>query len=239
MKKIILIGMILVLMSVFALAGNYNPETYEYTWELKEGWNLVPMINTFPPAGYSNTADFFSQCDLGYFFMWNPIQKEYFGWNTSTSDTIGTPVSQTDILSTNYIIGSHWVYSNTNCSLSNTYGTYPMSWDESTKDQVASSLKLVEGWNFVAINPFMIGMNTKDIFNNCDLSGMNYWQSVSQTWSSSSSTAFAQSVVSGAFDEMEGPIVNAMVGQTWVVKVSSDCYLNYSSNVTGPPALPN
>jgi hypothetical protein len=232
MKKIILILGLVLLVSSVVFAGNYNPETYEYTWDLKQGWNLVPAINTFPPEGYSNTADFFSQCNLGYFFMWNPIVKEYFGGNYLTSKTVGTPVTDTTILSTNQIAGAYWIYSNNYCNLNNTWGTYPMSWSDDYKPQVETTLRLVEGWNFIAINPYMIGTTLPEVYSSCDVVKANHWDATSQNW-------MAQASIPEFVTANEQPITKDNVGQVFVVKVASDCYLNYGSGTISPPVLPN
>jgi hypothetical protein len=246
MKKIILAGLITLLLGIFVFAGNFSMADYSMNLNLSKGWNLVPPVQIDNSSGNYNLME---QCEIEYVFMWNPLSQDYYGIkylpNNQTQTIVGEPFGgyeppYSTLYNTNATLGVSWMYANKNCSIPSTWGSTTVgTWNETTKQQVEDTIYLAQGWNFLTINPYMVGLNTKDIFQNCNLEAMNYWSPVSQTWSSNSSSDFAQKVESGEFDSIEGSIVTAMVGQTWVVKTNNQCYLNYGSSTTGPPALPN
>ena len=175
MKKILIL-LIMLMISSIAFAGNYNPETQEITTNLQKGWNLIPVNIIHADIGYAVDT-----CPLKYSYVYDPVSKSY--WSEEYSNGVEhmnsysyNLVSRSSIdltYSTNPLFGVAWVYSETTCELNTLFGrsyeSAPNPWTNELKSNLEDKLRLVSGWNFITINPFMIGLNTKDIFQNCSV----------------------------------------------------------------------
>lgn len=246
MKKIILMLIILMLTSI-TLADEigtpigYNEETGDYVFYLSPGWNLVPLgLSGLKEAVVSGTSEA-ATCtnemlseNIKATYIYNPLTKSYvntFGFSPPTYNQTFN-FTENKLISLTPTLTGQWIYVNQNASTCKLgFGIQKKSELEGLKDY-----KLKIGWNFVTISPLMIGNTYKELFKNCNITAANSWNTAEQKWTASSSTQFGQML-----SEELSPIINedGLVGLVFVIKVSNDCTLNYGSNTTGPPELPN
>lgn len=219
------------MISSLVFAGTYNASNGDYTVTINKGWNLVPSVIVKYDATNPNC---FTSGLSKTIFYYSPSQQKYVGPDLSMDKpenyNIWAADSQAKYYTATPYLGAVWVYSNEECSYMGGIGSASMFNEAGIK-----TLKIAKGWNFINVHPWMIGKNLQSIFNNCNLVAANAWQSLSQTWGATSSAVYASQIKSGD----EQPIISSMIGQTLVIKVASDCYLNYGSDTTAPPVLPN
>jgi hypothetical protein len=241
MKKIIL-SLIVLMLASMVFAGSYNSDTEKLTLNLEKGWNLVPLDTI-----EFNRDNLLATCNAQYSFVYDVMNKNYLsedyrGWDEFSSSYSYDIISRSGVdyaYSTNPTFGAAWIYLNSPCSLSTYYGRHydyaPKFWTEENKQSVGSLLKLVEGWNFLTINPLMIGNTYQLTFENCNIVAGNVWNESTQNWGylTSSNTPLLK------LNQNTAKVSADDVGQVLVLKVSGECNLNYKSETTGPPALPN
>ena len=217
MKKILL-GLILLLISSMVFALNYNPQTQNVTIPIVKGWNIIPSMT----QGFNSGT-----CDLAVSYSYDPFTKSYvqgFLSEDKYSDYFGLWT----------YFGSQWVYSKNNCDLTLSFYSSQNNFDKTKLSN--NTHKLAKGWNFVTINPAMVGEKWADLYSNCDVTGTNFWIPYEQKWYGSSTTIANQLKTGGL--EQEDALTNSTVGLSALIKVANDCYLSYGSEISGPPQLP-
>jgi hypothetical protein len=236
MKKILMIlGLVLLVSSV--VFANYDSTTGTYEINLKEGWNLVPIGTGTPPTIANELSD--SERSECYYLNnntgWHQKYPQQYFYDASQKKYIGSPsltiVADSQNSVNGLITGAAWVHSNGNCKTWTTAGKKNTLPSIETNQKYA---KLIQGWNFLAINPYMLGVKNNYLFSNCSLTGFNFWDSENQKWFYPSSSQEAQ-----YRKNLENEFREEDIGIVMVVKVANDCYLNYGSTATGPPSLPN
>ena len=201
MKKIMLIMAILVLFFSFVSADfirNYNPSTGEISITIYKGWNIIPQAVVKSESGSQNC---YTTTLSNTAFYYSPALQKYVGPGLSMSQSDNYNVWASDAqnmyYSAQHYLGGAWVYAKEDCSYSADLGTANY-FNESS----IASLKVAKGWNFIAINPWMVGKNWKTILSNCDLVAQNQWNDSTQSWWNSSSTGSA-SVLSSSEQTIE------------------------------------
>ena len=225
------------------------PETEggKVDYKFYKGWNLVsiPLISAM--NGSSNTCP--SQWKA--LFVYNPTYKGYIGGigqqpnikyspNQETynqylnaSDPKWKQNSYTDTVQ----LSVAWLYFETECNgkIDTTYLTTAyQAQTQELMNKKENTSKLLKGWNFISVAPWMEGSNFKTIFEDCEIEKANYFNNVTQQWGQTSSTSFASQ-----FANDTSPLYT-LTGKGYVVKVANDCYIKYNnSNNLTPPELPN
>lgn len=234
MKKL-MIGLVLglVLVGVFVgargkiislPANNGGIYDYEYTTQLQKGWNLIAFSENFPSSAYQLP----SQVEGGVLPPVNKALREFY---ESYGDDEDAPLYAFayDISSKSYkrIFPSPefelasgdpsaiWVYAKES-------GEF-VHFAPNVKP--LSQIQLDNGWNFLGINPEMVGKELGEIAGGCNIENAYAWGVERQTWDLI------------ALDG--GQFSNDVVGLGMVVKVSSDCTLGSNGgSTTAPPTLP-
>jgi hypothetical protein len=234
MKKKYSLGICMVLLIVTsfyvtatAITGSFNSETNEITFTLSKGWNIIPFAR-----GGSSQSD----CDISAMYYWSPTDKIYVAGDPK-KDLQEQPEEfksqlgiDQDLYCATPNLGAYWVYSSNSCEI-HTYLGYYNSWTDDDVWGVKDKI-LKKGWNFMTINPYMIGHSFNEILSDCEVEGMNQWQSHSQSWVYGSSKYAADVWVNNEF------VNNSTVGLTLVVKVADDCGINTDGEISTPPPLP-
>ncbi len=205
---------------MFSIAfAAYNQSSKQLTINLAKGWNLIP-IGFESPDNISNDA-------LAVYVWISPLAK-YVGGILKNGSVAGAPdYSQTLNTMKDYAPPAMWVYMKKEVTVTS-YAT--------TNNQLftgeGAGKKLARGWNFVAIWPYMVGIDIKDLFSSCTITKANIWQSETQSWQQSSSIQAAQNL-SGAIKESD-------VGSSIIVYAASNCELSLvGAEAMTPPALPD
>jgi hypothetical protein len=227
MKNIFFVGLLILIFSglAFAGAGDYNNQSKQVTVYLSKGWNLVPM----GIYDYGNS--------LSAIFSYSPLNKSYMGAILENGDATRISKYYPNEQAVNSYYNSEvnslwsssaWVYARNLYTAKKSYQFFSGKGDE-----FINNYQLKKGWNFLDMTPPMIGKTFKTLFQNCQLTGLNSWDAVTQSWANSSSSSAATTML-----EVTTPLSNYSVGNTFVARVSSDCNL-WSGNLTiTPPALP-
>lgn len=237
MKKIIPFGACILAFLVFSpmafaqASGSYNPDTYEIEITYHPGWNIVPYV--------VGTSEFIvNECDFYASYYWSPTERQYFGGlygsgSSEFSQKVAEDAALNYYTATTYM-GAGWVYSKNYCVTKTQLGSPgAQTWNEQYKDQVFSGLVLKKGWNFVTVNPFMVGLKWEEILSECNLEAVNMWDAREQKWGFESSSEAVQYLIAPnvfALNEMQ-------VGNTYVMKFEDDCYFSQGTS-GGPPQLP-
>lgn len=239
MKKLILIVGLILLVSSMAFAGDYDSTTGEMSITLQRGWNLVPTMTSA-----TDTRNCLYEADWLYYY--SGAIKQYVGTSIKSQGSFyPNKTTYEQVTTTEYKFpssinnpyygiaqfGGMWVYSNKYCTfktqLSKVVDTYEMP-------EVLSKAKLTSGWNFINIHPWMVGRSMNQIFSNCNVIAVNNWDPIDQNWIYASSTGMGDAV-----SQNTAIISETNVGLVMPIKVANNCYLNYDSRTTGPPALPD
>jgi len=241
MKKILVLGFLLMLMSIaFAIEyrPGYDPETGKITVNINKGWNLVP--NNWSYNVENMTC---AQNDLRAQYMYSPVQKKYVGqYKNSKNETIESPNNYFDIIAEEkdqlkyyhtQAFAGQWLYSKKECGFDLPIGTKEQ-WNQVTSE-VLQNYPVKAGWNFITIMPWMQDNLLKDIFSNCEVTKMNAFNSTSQSWTQESSAKIAEYNLTNP-----SPVSKESVGAVISVKITNDCYLtNTTTDETAQlPELP-
>jgi len=212
--------------------GSYNSENNEITLTLSKGWNIIPFTR-----GGSSESD----CDISAMYYWSPTDKIYVVGDPK-KDLQEQPESfksqlgrDEGLYCSTPNLGAYWVYSKNSCEI-HTYLGYYNSWQEDDAWGVKDKI-LKGGWNFVTINPYMVGFTFGEILNDCQVEGINTWSHYSQSWggiSASSSSEMAQFLLNDQYN-----IAYTDVGEVFLIKVADACLFSTESSSSGPPLLPN
>ena len=195
--------------------GIYNPVTGVTTINISKGWNIIPNIGL-------NTAEL-TVCQPNYkshFFMYSPLSSEYLNY----SQTVALEASQGSYAS----LYTGWFYSTANCDIQ-----YNISQDG---QQYQNAIKLVTGWNFFTIKPWMLNKTFATEFGNCNVTEIAFWNATSQNWSKLGGSSGLSQI--SLFDQIH--IGTPMIESSMLLKVPTACRLQ--SSVTGipvPPAPPS
>lgn len=230
MKKITLIGFGLILLLTFVAATNYDSQSGYMDLVLNKGWNLVPLGNMSECSNVIKATYWYSPSANEYAgaILENNRVVEYVP-NQEKYNQVSAKISQAP----NFVktITSVWAYSTDNCIGKMNLGSQN-SFSVTNTDLEGHNL--IEGWNFLAVSPWMIGKNLKDMFDNCEVTGFNVWDSNNQKWNYASSSS-----ASSQLSQSTGIIREYDVGGGILVKVASYCALSTEEAAVSPPAIPN
>lgn len=223
------------MISSIVFAVDYDSETGKITITTEKGWNIVPIAAV--KSDYSTNQNCFSDNLMKISYYYSPYLKKYVGPGLSMTDTpenynIFIQDMERKYYTANYYLGAIWVYADKPCTYIGELGT-PTMFNQNSINQ----LKIVQGWNFINISPWMIGKTLPSIFKNCTITGRNMWinSGTSAYWYYPSSSRTDATT----FSDDTSIIPKEAVGTTFIIKVASDCTLNYGSETTIPPSLPN
>ncbi|MEK6875447.1 MAG: hypothetical protein AABX30_02080 [Nanoarchaeota archaeon] len=223
-KGIIIISSLLILVSLGFLVSamiyditSYNAELDETTIQIEEGWNLIPL------SGYRSetTCDISDSTLRKNAFIYSPTEKRYLKWLNQNDNDV---VKRDQNLKYRYISsdGGAFLYSKTKCKII-------------THVSFSENHKIAEGWNFIVLEPRMIGEKVKKALSTGDCSLVTKvaaWDSTNQKW---------------IFEEGENReklgeaiISKDQVGLVFAVKYGEECSLflpSDSDNEIEPPQL--
>jgi hypothetical protein len=258
MKKIIFIlGLCLISLAVFAMAytpddgcysneGNeitcttstgsqliYNQNTNQVTYNLNAGWNIIPgrlsLSNKSPikDTPYYEGTSCIQNNLMG--FIYSPTQKKYI----SSSDNIGNNIISQDSSNGYYYAqyGGIWMYTPNDCKVSFNLKTSTTGGDLITGEGI--NKKIVKGWNFLTIMPWMKEKTLESILGDCIIENFNMWDVGTQSWALSSKATSEQ-----MFPLLFNKIGDWSIGTTYLIKTSNNCEL-MKTTLTSPPILPN
>jgi len=145
-------------------------------------------------------------------FIFNPKTKEYVRFYPNPENNkIGETNYRWEHFAT---IGATWVYSEK--EFTSNYWKF--------EDFPLDSTYLFAGWNFVGITSKITGKSIDNIKGDCSIEKVFFWSAPANKWFEFS------------FSEI---IDREYTGTGLVLKVSSDCNLGTSKDITAPPAIPN
>ena len=216
-------------------------------YKFYKGWNLVPAPIISTMGGVSN------QCSQKYkaVFIYNTTYKGYIGGVGQQPNMKYQPdqatynkylnMSDPDWRLNSYtdhvMLTAYWMYFDQDCS-GNIDTTYLTGINQtSTRDMMNNNdtnSKLLKGWNFISVAPWMEGSNFKTIFEDCEIEKANYFNNATQQWGQNSSTSFANQFANDTTS------LHTLTGKGYVAKVKNDCYIKYNNDGDlSPPTLPN
>ena len=221
-KKAILAIMLIAMFSIaFAAIYSYDTSTKQITYNLKKGWNLIPMGIEGPSVLADNDT-------AGAVYIWIPLLERYAGGVVRNGTvTNNDDYSQTLEMLRDYAPSAMWIYLKKDVTVT----TYEITNQSLLTTDEDIPTKLAKGWNFIAIWPFMSGMDVEDLFSDCTITKANQWSAETQNWQQASSTQAAQN--------MSGSIRDYDVGSTMLVYAASECELNFVGEAMTPPPLPD
>jgi hypothetical protein len=236
MKRIIFSLVLVVLLATLALATvstqtelQYNSSTNEVTFDVSRGWNMLPI-----GEGISTTAD---PQDPDYcqtaasVFIWDSVSGKYLGGLTNDTGTsyVDTQRASDAINSakeSGYAFGSMgaaWAYMTKPCKMTMSFSGNALTG--------SSGRKILKGWNFITIMPWMAGKSYDDVFGGCTITKANSWQDSVQQWAVDSTQGAANL-------KSTSNINSSYVGNTLVIYAESDCELDASPGAMEVPGLP-
>jgi len=219
-KAILAITLIAIFSIAFAATYSYDADTKQLTYNLKKGWNLLPIGFEGPPVFADNST-------AGAVYVWiSPLGRYIGGIVKDGSVESNDDYSQTLETMKDYAPFAMWVYLKRDITVT----SYEITSPELARGEGAPT-KLAQGWNFVAVWPFMVGMGIQDLFGDCTITKANQWMAETQSWQQASSTQAAQN--------MSGTIRDYDVGSTMIVYATSECDLDFvGTEAITPPPLP-
>jgi len=214
----------------------------KYNLHLNKGWNMVPY----------EILNYVSNCpgSQKVAYIYSPSAKRYVGPIIvgSTSQFPGYDIFIQDITNNLYQsnngLGAMWLYLSNSCDVSakfniylnytNQVNAYPQGMFNLTQDYL-NKFKIVSGWNFINIAPWMLGKDVKTALSKCNVTGLNQWDADSQKWINTSSSDEATKLQGNPV-----PITYTQLGKTFVVRVGTDCFasLNTENPISPPPSIP-
>ncbi len=230
---LVLAGVVGVVLAVAPSLEGY--ETKVVTLNLREGWNLIPLIYDYHIIEESSTIKL---KDIEVAYIYSPIKKTYvkyieggevLGKGKSqywkSEEIINEIVASKSSLFTsesnikNLIFGiSSWAYLKKSGQL-----TVGITYDNSG-DKV-----LLQSWNFLTITPEMEDVSFEDIKGDCNVEKAYLWDVENQQWGSLNNLLEDNFV----FTEV------GRLGEGFIFKVSNNCKLGASEgNVPSVPNLP-
>ena len=203
-----------------AATHSYDTGTKQLTFNMKKGWNLLPVGIEGPPVFADNTS-------MGAVFIWIPVSGKYAGGIVKDGSVVSNDdYSQQIEAMKDYAPFSMWVYLKRDVS----FTSYAIT-NQKVLTGEGAPTRLAKGWNFVAIWPFMVGLDVQDLFANCTITKANMWNAETQGWQQPSSTQAAQN--------MSSQVRESDVGETMLVYAASACELSLvEKEAMTPPALP-
>jgi len=230
----------LVLFSAVALAGlaaetalRYNSSTNEVTFNVSRGWNMLPIGDGISTASDPQDP---SYCQIAKsIFIWDSVSKQYLGGRISNTGPNPTDTQRaSDAINrakeSGYAFGSMgaaWTYMATPCKLTMSFSGNALTGE--------TGKKVLRGWNFITIMPWMINEKFGNVAANCSITKANIWNDSSQEWSQESSREAANTLMSQTTGM---PIKEMDVGTALVIYAENDCELSTSPATSGPPELP-
>lgn len=215
MKKLITVTIgIFLLFSAFVMAADLPTDLPKMSFNLKEGWNMVPAFSG--GAGYGGSCIEKSESVPVIVYMLNPLNKRY---------SLLGPYSETSeyrsLADQGYYAAYYagiWLYASEDCDV----------W---MNDFVGPpNFKMAQGWQFVAKRSWTDDFS---VFKNCNIEKLNKWDNEGKKWVYSPSST--------SVTEFQGAYNQAEVGEVFAMKFSSECSLDEteiaSSILPQPPAL--
>lgn len=246
MKKLILPIVLVFLVGIMTFVSatgiiintpDKNSGLYDYQYELnlQKGWNLIAHGENFPyymskdyikedlPI-YQKVMDYINISGINrkksdaplFTYIYNPETNNYVEIFPDNTEGIG-------VTKTNYAM---WVYVKEPTRVKYFAPNVPK----------LSDIKLINGWNFVAINPEMVGKTFNQIKGDCDWTDIYAYSTEKREGSN-----WIDLLNNPNFVDSE-KINDNMVGMGLIIKISNNyCKLasSSSSNPTNPPQLPN
>jgi hypothetical protein len=240
-KKFILPIVLLTLVSLAFLVSAENwfynvgssQNDYQLTIEVKEGWNLIQGFHpNFISAG--------SQVNSGNIkavFMYSPDKNKYI--ETYPENKLPTSgLSQSDeYYDDNAGLYSYWVYVDNLQTCNDPACEIPGGRLNKLVYTIRivdlTNIQLKNGWNFVGINPTMLGKSMNEIKNDCEINKIYLFDEANNQWGTILNLLDSKTIL-----EQE-----AEVGKGFLIKVSADCTLKTnltegSSSNINPPQIP-
>lgn len=240
MKRIVFSLVLLALFSAFVLAAvstetalQYNSTTHEVTFNVSRGWNMLPIGDGILTSSDPQDPNY---CETATsIFVWDSFSKEYVGGAISKSGPNSADAQRaSDVMNSakelGYAFGSMgaaWAYLASPCKMTMSFSGNALTGEEGKK--------VLRGWNFITIMPWMINKKFSDVAPDCDITKANVWDDTYQKWSQESSRETADTLMAKATGM---PIKEMDVGTTLVVYAESGCELTTGSAPIGPPVLP-
>ncbi|GEM_PF-1805184 len=242
MKKQFFVLVLLVLFSAFGFASvsteiakQYNSNTNKVTLIVSTGWNMIPIGEGISTGDDTQSSDDCQSQDSKSIFVWDSLSKQYLGGPVSNSDPSPASTQKAfDAINSakplGYAfgnIGAAWIYRTKPCTVEMSLSGNALTG--------ATGRKILQGWNFITIMPWMLNKKFIDIAGNCNIIKANAWEDASQKWDQSSSSAGATILMS----QTNSPIRESTIGMTLVIYAESDCELSITGPVVEPPLLPS
>jgi len=209
MRKIIIISMLIALCSIV-------PVCAEDTITLYEGWNLVSPLTVVNHEEYTK-------------YILLPFENDYYEYNSDTKDDLLSKIAPYYMGGDDYFYMSSafWVYSD---EKKNIAFDIPLSvYDESFAAQSENLFKLFKGWNFISVNPYIVGKTINEYNGDCGITRIYKFNAESQEWED--------------LIDVEGFVEEKDLGIGLSIKVLDTCTFNLmeEDSETQPPipALPN
>jgi hypothetical protein len=227
---------------VSALWNYPYQDNEQITFTLRDGWNMVP--NSYDYVEITNQI----QNEAVVVWALDPTTKKFLlfageGITPSADAEAFAQKLQTDeSLKLNYNYGASWVYWNKGTkqfqkTLTSADFDLKKNWQkQSNKDfsggSEIKSVKLYNGWNFIAISPGMIDSTLNDLFGTCNPEKVAKWINLpdKNEWD-----------VQGWSNEIgSAKITKYSLGDAFLIKVKNDCTLmgGTTQEAINPPQMP-
>lgn len=192
-----------------------NTENLRYIdidFTLYTGWNLV-SLSTYHELNLKDRVD------LAY--VYNPLENKYLDYKKDDSNSFNSYMN--DYIVKNMLV-SLWVYN------SESEETFTFKSGQEIDQNEFEFVKLKKGWNFLSVFPTMIyndkdksDFGLKDMSGSCDIKSSYSFDASSNSWNE-------------LWDE---EFNDNLMGYGFIVKVSEDCQLGLSEEISAPPAIPS
>jgi hypothetical protein len=217
MKKTIALLTILTALTLLTslAASTINDEdTITVSVHIQEGWNLVSN-GVFAQSELIDQTSEIKGEDILAMFYYNTEAKKYFQvYPNDEDDILGTSRGYTII---EQQVPATWIYSKRSGQLVfNTDDIFPVN-----------ERKIKAGWNFISLTPSLIensenpDLTFDDIKGTCDILKAYYF-------------------FDGNWEEFTYPEMDStLLGKGLAIKVTSDCHLSTSTEISAPPGIPS
>ncbi len=219
MKKMLVVILALFFILGGSIAKNAIKlqETSNPTVQFYSGWNLIP--------GQLDSTNSCEPTNMSAMFIYLPIEKKYIGGRvvngqleSSVYENMPNYQSYFDThLVPGYYGTSVWAYYKEPCSATMKTEKYPSSIGK----------KIFEGWNFISVTGSMVGVKPNEFFSNCKIQKIYAWSPTDQKWQN----------LLAILDRPEG-FSEGSIGQSFLVKVETECTLSGTLTQPEPPITP-
>ncbi|MBR9691726.1 hypothetical protein GOV06_02975 [Candidatus Woesearchaeota archaeon] len=206
--------------------NNNNLWDFQYTMDLEKGWNLIAYGEDFPfhlDAGSDLKKEIDDFMSIPGFERKNRLNEAplfTYILNPKTKDYIRIfPDSeiQEQITRVNYAV---WVYVKKGTRISYFAPNAPK----------LNDIKLLTGWNLIAINPIMGEKTLNNIKGSCDISKAYFYNYEPEE---------TERGTNWKNIPLDFILPDEIIGGGMAIKVSGNCALGSQEEITTPPALPS